>query len=347
MNPSSEQVSLKSFLLSLGAYVQELRRHWLLLCFLFLAGAALGFAYAAWQKVGYPAELSFMVREQNNGNLAGLGSVLGQLGMLNPGSSQENPFKALELARSRSILQGVFLQKGKLNGQSDFWGNHLIRTYGLSKKWADDPLLAQFSFQPKNANSPASNKAIQKLCRFLTLGSNAPLRVSHDKKSGIFRIQVNTPAEDLSINLANLLYASLSEFYIRQSVSQSQQTVENLQARADSLRTQMSGRERTAARSQDRKLGLLTQEDRLPQVRASRDASMLGLMYAEVLKNLEAATFMLKNATPVFVEIDRPIAPLEPLESGKLKWAILGGIAAAFVGKLVLLLRKFLRDALA
>jgi hypothetical protein len=346
MNLAPEQVSLKSFLLSLAAYIQELRRHWLLLGFLLVLGAGLGLGYAALQKDTYPAELSFMVREQNNGNLAGLNSVLGQLGMLNPSTSQENPFKVLELARSRSILQGVLLQKGELNAQNDFWGNHLMRTYDLQKKWAKDPFLANFSFQQKNIESPASSKAVQKLCRFLTLGAEAPLRVNHDKKSGIFRIQLNTPQEDLSIGLANLLYAGLSEFYIRQSVSQSQQTVQNLQARADSLRAQMSGRERTAARSQDRKLGLLTQEDRLPQVRASRDASMLGLMYAEVLKNLESATFMLKNATPVFVAIDQPIAPLEPLETGKVKWALLGGIAAAFVGKLVLLLRKFLRDAL-
>ena len=77
---------------------------------------------------------------------------------------------------------------------------------------------------------------------------------------------------------------------------------------------------------------------RLEVERTKRDAQMLGLMYAEVLKNLEIAKFNLESQTPVLQVVDQPTYPLLMKKMSKLKAGVVGGGLAfvlVFLGLLV------------
>jgi uncharacterized protein involved in exopolysaccharide biosynthesis len=74
--------------------------------------------------------------------------------------------------------------------------------------------------------------------------------------------------------------------------------------------------------------------------RSRRDIEMIGLMYSEVIKNLEVAKFSLDNQTPVFQLIDSPTYPLKIEKLGKLISLILGSILFLLLTLVYLLIRK-------
>jgi len=193
-----------------------------------------------------------------------------------------------------------------------------------------------------------SNKALQSIYK-LTVdnGNKTLLKTDFSRQTTILYLNATTVDQMLSIHLANKVYDKLSRFYVIQSTAQPRQTVNNLEERADSIKNVLYSSQKRLARTEDRSLGTLLREDKVPAAQLGKDIQILTLIYAEILKNLETASFLLKNATPFFMAIDQPFAPIKPTKKSK-SIAILTGVAVGFLlAAFIIIVRKLFRDAMA
>lgn len=327
--PDEQEMSLKDLLVKVRDFYLALRRNWkiVLLCLSLSTGGFLANAFLTRPK--FPAQLTFMVREDSKNAMGGVASLLGQFGFGSGTSGEYNLDKIIELAKSRHIVEAALFDSARVNGKNDFLANHVINIHDLSKKWQKDTLLRDFRFTHSKSEqfSRRENKALKALHDYMVSDKNSAFVASgYSKQTSILNLTVSAQNEDLSIALAEALYRNLSAFYIEQSTAQSRRTVRNLELRTDSIRNILTSSERNLARTEDRTLGLLLKEDRVPQKRLGTDVQILNIMYAEAIKNLETTSFLLKNSTPIFMEIDRPLAPIKPVGASK-KTALAMGLA--------------------
>ena len=342
------ELSLKEIIAIIRQYYSEAKRSWKILVFFIVLSSA-GFIADAWlTKPVYPATLTFMVREDSKNGLSGVAGLLGQFGLGGGASSEYNMDKIVELAKSRHIVQAALFDSVSINGKNDFLANHVIDLYDLHYDWRKDTLLRDFRFTRSDIDHFArrENKALKALHTYMLLDKKAFISASYSKQTSIISLQVSARNESLSILLSEAIYRQLSAFYIEQSTAQSRQTVRNLELRTDSIRSVLTGFERNLARTEDRNMGLIFKEDKVPQKRLGTDVQILNLMYAEAIKNLETASFLLKNATPIFMEIDRPLAPIKPIGASK-KWALLFGVLLGAGISLLYIFGKMMRQKLA
>lgn len=346
--PDAQEMSLKDLLNKVHAFYLELRSQWkVVLLFIFISCG--GFVADAWlTRLKYPAQLTFMVREDSKNGLNGVASLLGQFGFGGGGSGEYNLDKIIELAKSRHIVQAALFDSARVNGKNDFLANHIIYIHNLQKNWRKDTLLRDFHFTRNDVEhfDRRENKALKSLHQYMVTDPKSTfVAAGYSKQTSILNLTVSACSEELSIALVEALYRKLSAFYIEQSTAQSRQTVRNLESRTDSIREILTGYERNLARTEDRTLGLLLKEDRVPQKRLGTDVQILNLMYAEAIKNLETASFLLKNSTPIFMEIDKPLAPIKPVGASKKIALALGllvglGAATAYIFGKKLLVRR-------
>ncbi len=98
------------------------------------------------------------------------------------------------------------------------------------------------------------------------------------------------------------------------------------------------------ANFRDRGHGIVLKSQSLPKQQLQRKVEMLYLMYSEAIKNLETAEFLLKNSTPYFQSIDRPVGPIQPRGRSK-KIALLKGVfLGGFLALLFIVSRRLFLD---
>jgi uncharacterized protein involved in exopolysaccharide biosynthesis len=349
-NTAEEQeMTLQELFLKIKGFYLEMRHNWriVLLCVSLASGGLLLNAFFTPKR--YPAQLTFMVREDSKGGMSGVASLLGQFGFGGGGGGEFNLDKITELARSRHIVQAAIFDSAAIRGKNDFLANQIIDLHNLRKKWEKDTLLDDFRFTHSDRErfTRRENRALIALHQKMVTDKDAFVTASYSKQTSILNLKVAAENEELSIALTEAIYRHLSQFYIEQSTAQSRQTVRNLEARTDSIRAVLTSSERSFARTEDRTLGLLLREDKVPQKRLGTDIQILNLMYAEAIKNLETASFLLKNTTPVFMEIDKPLAPIKPVGASKKVALALGIGLGLVVAALWIFTRKLIRGNLA
>jgi len=74
-----------------------------------------------------------------------------------------------------------------------------------------------------------------------------------------------------------------------------------------------------------------------------RKVEMLYLLYGESVKNLETADFLLKNSTPYFQVIDRPVGPIQPHGRSRFRALIRGGLIGGILSLLFVIGRYWFR----
>lgn len=341
------EMTLKDLFLKIRAFYLELRRNWKIVLVCVLLTCAAFMTNALLTSPRFPAQLTFMVREDSQSGLSGVAGLLGQFGFGSGASGEYNLDKIAELAKSRHIVQAVLFDSATVGGKNDYLANHVITIHKLHNDWRKDTLLHDFRFTRGDVEQfeRRENKALKMLHHYMVEDKdNSFVTSGYSKQTSILNLTVSARSEELSIALVEALFRELSAFYIEQSTAQSRQTVRNLEARTDSIRAVLTTSERGLARTEDRTLGLLLKEDRVPQKRLSTDVQILNLMYAEAIKNLETASFLLKNSTPIFMEIDRPLAPIKPVRASK-KIALALGIGIGFLAAALWILgRAFIRN---
>jgi len=349
----NSEITLKELILTIQEYAYEIWKHKVLVVLLAIPFVAYMLYQAITTAPVYSAGLTFMVNENEGGGIGGVGAILGQFGLGGgAGGGKHNLDKILELARSRKIIQQVLFEKKELDGKEDFMANHLINIYDFHAEWekGDNEEIKGFVFKHSNVDifKPLENGVLKNLYRFILGGKDRKglLTTGYSKTTGIMNITASVETELCAITLAEVVYDKLSSYYIEKTIEKQKRTYDVVEAKVDSIKRIMEGKEYELANFKDSSRGLVTKKARLKEVQLSRDAKVLGLLYGEALKNLEIADFSLRTKTPFVQQIDSPIAPIEPIRKSKVMALLIGGLLGGFIGVTFILGRKIIKDAL-
>ncbi len=284
--------------------------------------------------------------------VAGINSILGQFGgLLGGGSSDYQLEKILEIARSRRIISTALFERCNLNGQDEYYANHVINTQKLHDKWKNDNLLQNFLF----TNSDQVNFSLKENKALLALyaefvggeGVDKPIfNASLNEDTGIMSLSSATADEMLSISLLNTLYKNISEFYISKSTERENQTLTVLTQKRDSIARALYKNDYSSATFEDQSMGVLLQQDKVPVKRYQRNNQILSEVYAEAIKNVELAEFALKTNTPFLTQLDVPIAPIKPDPRGRARALVTGFFLGFFLGSIFIIGEKIIKEAL-
>ena len=353
-NSSQNQgISIKQLILKIKEFWFEAWRNWWIIGIFILLVLAFQLYSKFTSKAYFPAQLTFMVNEQEGGG--GLGAMAGVLGNFGLGKGGDlNLEKMLELSKSRKIVQNVLMAKGSVNGHTDYYANHLIKLYDYHEEWIEDTTgLKDFLFTDNEFDefSRAENKALMSLhARIIgnkLRGIEPLMQSSVSESTGIMTLKLVSSSEEFSIGFLRTIYEELSAFYINKTIEKQKHTFEAIKTKADSLKTELSSAEYGLANFMDRNRGLYNKTDQLNQLRLEAKVKMLAAAWAKVEEQKEVAEFSLRDRTPVVQAIDLPIPPIKPITKSLIKALATSILLGTFLGLLLIIGRRVYRDIMA
>lgn len=344
---ANDEISFRDIVLAVREYSREVLRNWIWVLAFSLPISGFLLYKAIISKPEYNASLTFLVNG-NEGSSLGIAAIAGKLGLDGLGGRGTNLDKITDLSKSRRIVQLALFHRMNIDGQDDFFANHLIRERELHKAWEKDTTgLTGFLFKHDNFErfSRTENSALLKLYDILS-GKKGIFACSFAKTSEMLTLNLTTRNETLSIELLKAIFSELGDFYVEKTVIKEAKTYKVLKTQSDSIKRLARAREAAAASFDDSQRGLIFSQDKLPSEQMKKEALIYNTMYAESQKNLAIAGFALESKAPYIQEIDIPIAPIDPDRKSKKMAVIIGFLIGGFLGTLFIVLRKKIRDSL-
>lgn len=333
-NIGNQEITLRGVIQFLIKYYGIVKKRWYVVALTCLLFSSYFLYYAYQAKWTYQANLTFMLNDGDKGGIGGIGSLLGQFG-IGGGGGEGNLDKIVELSRTSRILKTALFSKATIDGRNDFFANHIIRIKGLHSEWAKDTsglpnfLFTRGEFEDFNR---LENHATNDIIDLMNAKKDPLFQCGYAKLSTIFSMSLNSPNEELSIQLVRKIFENLSEFYVMKTTERERQTHDVLRAQKDSIYAVMRGKETSAARFKDVSRGLVLESAKVKGEQMQKDASIATLAYGEMLKQFAIADFALKNNTPFIQPIDMPTAPLDRKKDSKRKALMLGFGLGLFIG---------------
>jgi len=343
-----DEVTLGEFLKGVAGLLRWAKHNIIGLALCILIGAGVSVYIALQKPTNYNAHLTFMLTDNNAGQMAGLSSVLGQLGI--PFSSGKlNIDKLMEVAKARRITTNTLLSTVTTQGKSDLLANHYLHIYELPSTWAEkNEEFASFKFEntTEEALTNQEQHAIKKLHQLLIGGvdnrDDALVQMGYGNPDYIMSFDVGTLDEELSIHTANLLFEKLKEFYVAKAITNYQEAFDLVKSKRDSISVALASTEYRVAQLKDRSANTYANTNSVNIT--SLSAQVFGLREAlqEAEKSLGVAEYALRTNKPAIDLLDAPIGPLAPSNPSFLKYlifGIIGGMALYiifYLGRLVI-----------
>jgi hypothetical protein len=189
-------------------------------------------------------------------------------------------------------------------------------------------------------------KTLLKILKFDKNKSENIITTSFKAEATTLFIIATTTNQELSKHISELLYVSITEFYINQRTSNQESTFSTLKNKTDSIHFALQNAESKISKRLNMSRGLVLPTDQAPNEQLKRKIEMLYIMYGESLKNLNTADYVLRSNTPIFIALERPILPLAAEPSSKLKALIYGLVLGFLISSLFFVGRHIVQDAL-
>jgi len=332
------QGSISTFLLAtLKTYLAFLRTKMVLIAGLTLLGALLGLTYVSIKPIKYTARSSFVVEDSKSLGGSGLmGAISGQLGpeLLGAlgGSNLLSGENIIELAKSRSLLRKTFLTPYDGSGVS--LADRYATSLKLKEDWLDSRKVGvkvDFSLTKKKYSRLEDSLLNTLIDRVIKKDIEV---FKPDRRLSLFEINITMRDEQLASLFCQRLLTMTSDLYINAKTKRIKGNINRLQHLADSLQRYANQRVRTTAQSNFKMLDLNPQyyNQEVEKTINTREESLSGMIYAEVLKNLEISKASLLQETPTIQLVDTPVTPLP---SNLIEWyegliyGLLGGLFAS------------------
>ena len=340
-----EKISLRNILLDFFRLLTPLKKKWKLIIGFSILGGFIGFAYAFLYPVKYVSKTSFVVEESKSG-LGGISALAGQFGFDLGGNSGGGFFSGDNVTlflKSEGLCREVLMTNYDETAKT--LADVYIETAGLKKTWKNNSKIGEISFA-KYVNKSLPRKEdslLQYIIRKRILKNELSVDRA-DKKSSFIFVQAAMRDEKLSYLFNERLINIASKKYVQSKLKFKLQNLQNLQKRADSLQYILNSRTSMAASTQqnfiDGNPGL---KINLTSVEISnREKTMVGTIFAEVVKNLEISKTLLSQETPVVEIIDKSTFPLFQDKKSKAGAAILFAFIFGFVISIYLILKNWL-----
>lgn len=342
---STDDIRLKDVILKLISIKNLIwRKKILVICFSLFFGV-LGVLYSFFSKEVYNAHLTFVVDESQDsgGSLGAISGMASQFGF-NLGGAADGTFSQTniqELITSRRVVEEALLTKGKIDGKDDLLINHHIEFNEYRKDWKNTPIENIYFTSDRSSFTLQHDSILGLAYNSLTDGN---ITTNIGEESNIFKISCQSKNEDFAKVMLESLVDKLEDYYIMFQTAKSNNTLDFLSQRADSILNELRAAEFAYADYKDANFGVQRAKGLLQEIRLKRDVEILNIMYGEVVKNLELSKFTLLNNKPLLNIIDRPVFPLQVRKISLITSFILFSILGAFFVSIYLILSQLIRD---
>lgn len=355
------EISLKELILKVSDYVRSLLKSWK---FITLMGFLCAFIFLALNyntKALYKADLTFMLNENEGGSMGGLTAMLGQFG-LSGGSSESNLDKILQLSKARTISQEALFEQTVIEGETDFIANHFIQSLDYLGNWRSGKLsnllggdkelsLDDFKFTHDSIAdfTLKENKALKKIHAQLVGVNGGPglFRSDYSELTGIMTFSMTSSQAALSIDMVNLMYEKLSNYYIEKAVEKQNYDYRVIKSKYDSIAYSLNEVQNQLAYFQDKNKSLFRRQDQLVEDKLRIEEQKLFTLYAEAEKQKQIAELSLNSKTPYIQAIDKPIEPLRPVNKGRIYYFLLGGFIGGLLSCAYIIVKKMFGEIMA
>ena len=343
---NDQEVTLKDIILTLKEYWSELWRNWIKIALISLPFLAF-YVYKSYNTPPkYFAKTKFFLEGEGSA-AGGIGSLLGQFGIKASSGGKNNPFKILEVANSKTLLQDVLFTRV----EGDFLANKILETYQLSEKWAENNDQYQgFSFKHDTVDVYNTTEKVALLNLFTLVMNNekgeALRTINYNEENGVYTIYTQSQSEQITLLLNQITYDNLVYFFEEMVMQKSKETRDLLKNKLDSLTNLVESKMYELGRLGDSSIGLMSLEKNTKKDIIRREITGLSLAQAEAYKSFELADYSYRNQQPQFMMIDKPFTPLIPEVQSLLINIIKGLLFGGLFGATFFAGRKLFRDAM-
>jgi hypothetical protein len=311
-----------------------------------IIGASVGLGYAFLLPKKFTSTLSFVV-EEGRSNEGGLSSLAGQFGVDIGGGGAGGVFSGeniLLFLKSEGLVRQTLLTQYDSIGKVTL-ADRYADVKGLKKKWQKKPIVGSIDFSiysngviPRKEDSLIQSVVSEIIEKDLII--DRP-----EKKATLVQVKVTTEDELFSKLFSERLVKVATDRYIETKTKTKALNVAKLQHRADSLSAILDNKTYLAATSQQALV------DANPALRttpiaseiSSRDKALVGVIFSEVVKNLELSKTILNQETPVIQIVNQSTLPLKVEETENIIGLIIGWILATFLMVCYLIAQKWMR----
>ena len=310
-----------------------LKKWWLFLIIGFLSGLG-GIFYASLQKPVYQSRLTFALDAgANDGSLSSAMSLAAQFGFgFGGGQSMFDGDNILEILKSRRIIENVFLSADTFNGKVYTLADYYLQISGLRSALDKKPYLKNIRFPPglkRESLTYLQDSIINNL--FINFSSEYIYADRPDKKLSLYQLNVKTPDEKLSKIFTDRLIDMASSFYTEITSKKDKETLEILEQRVSSLKSNVGISIDVRAASQDANVSPAFAAAQSQGVKQQYNMQAYGEAYKEMFKTLEMARYQYLKKIPLLQIVDHADYPMKKIKASKLKNAILFSVFSALV----------------
>ncbi|MEN9950965.1 MAG: hypothetical protein RLY85_1717 [Bacteroidota bacterium] len=345
-----EEITIGQLIAKVRAVWKFLLSKWVRIFLVGTLGAVLGFVYAFLTPIKYVSRLTFVV-EESKGVGGGLSALAGQFGFDLGGGGGGGVFAGdniLLFLRSESLCRETLLTPYDDSGNVTL-ADRYAEVREFKKAWSNSKKVGNINFA-KYASGPMprlEDSLLQVIIRKNLLMTDLSV-AKPDKKASFIQVAVSTRDEKLSALFSQRLVSIATTRYVESKTKLKAANVALLQRRADSLAALLNDKTLRAASSQQVLVDVNPALKTAPIVAeiSTREKSMIGTIFAEVVKNLEIAKSILSQETPAIQMVDQSTFPLERVKASKLKALLLWGILFGMVYVFYLLASKWIKTQL-
>lgn len=302
-----------------------------------------GIFYSWFQKPIYKSEMLFAIESDNSSKLGSISGLASQfIGVDLSGGNIFEGDNLIELLKTRNIIEKTLLTPINIDGKETLLIDRYIQFNELDKKMASNESTAQIKFTkyPLPVNR-IRDSIVGKIVKKIT---DKSLKIERlDKKLSFLRASLESNDELFAKLFLETLASNAIVFYTDYKSKKAKQNLEIIQHQVDSVEALLTGNVYKIASSNDLNVNPSKQVGKAYAQRTQIDVQVNGVVYGELLKNLEISKMAVRRETPLIQIIDKPILPLEKNKLGRLLSGILfGGFGFVMIIGFLFIKKKYL-----
>ena len=306
---------------------------------------SLSLLYYVWEKPTYEASATFVLTESGGSKGGGLASLTSQFGIdlggLGGQSSIFSGDNIYDIFKTKIIVEKVLLSPYNEEGNKKLIDVYLDFLYKrrFLKFIQSKPIV---SYENYSINSSPDRLKDSLINVVFDQVINANIKIDKlNKKGSIIKLTVVSRDEQFSKIFTERLIEEVKKLYLKIKTSNTQENINKLQYKADSLELILSEKSIQTANSQIINVNPALRKGAVPGELNQKNLTIAMTIYGEVIKNLELSKMTQAQQTPIFQILDMP---KYPLLNGKtrLKNILLAGIALGFLLSLIVTFIKFI-----
>ncbi len=307
---------------------------------------SISFLFYVLQRPTFEANATFVLTESGGSKGGGLASLTSQFGidLGGLGGGQASIFSGdniYDIFKSKVVVEKVLLSK--YNERSNKKLIDVYLDFSNKKrflKFIETIPITSFENYTLNSSPDRLKDSIMDLVYYQIINSNINID-KLNKKGSIIKLSVVSKDEKFSKLFNERLLDEVKKLYFKIKTSNTQENINKLQNKADSLELILSEKSIQTANSQIINVNPALRKGAVPGELNQKNLTIAMTIYGEVIKNLELSKMTQAQQTPIFQIIDIDKYPLSNSKI-KIKNIILIGFLLGFIISLIISFIKFI-----